>query len=379
MLGRRKALTWMLGAGLCSALTHVATKGSMRNTALPRPQAWGYFPLWMKDSWRGLRLPVWDRVVLFELPVSSAGGIMLPHDWYREWHAMGEAIYVSGGSLDLAFTLMDTQKFEQLFSHKESCRRLLDTIQTEARHSGVGGVHLDFEPYGELSVRAVAGFRGFVADLSERLRSLAHHTILSVFFPIGTASELFDAQTLGHVDYVVVQGYDAHWVDSPKAGAVAPLRGSNALSWEKNLHYALGLGAARSKILFSIPYFGYEWPVASDQPGAATTGRGEIITYAPVEASLLPQIRVSAVERISHYPARRDPDSGSPYYVFQSPAGQWRQGWFEDQISLAEKYDFIIRERLCGIAAFPLGYDSSSFDALVQKKFGARGNSHTAK
>jgi spore germination protein YaaH len=124
----------------------------------------------------------------------------------------------------------------------------------------------------------------------------------------------------------------------------------------------------RTKVLFSIPYYGYEWQVSSGNQGASTIGPGITVSYAPVHADLLPDIRVSVLERVSLYGVKRDPESGSPYYVYRTAQGHWYQGWFEDNISLAAKLDFIKREKLCGVAAFPLGYDAGNFDALLQEK-----------
>jgi spore germination protein YaaH len=66
---------------------------------------------------------------------------------------------------------------------------------------------------------------------------------------------------------------------------------------------------------------------------------------------------------------RRDPASGSPYYAYQEPSGGWRQGWFEDDRSLAAKFEFVKQQQLAGIAVFPIGYDDGAFDALLRQTF----------
>jgi spore germination protein YaaH len=62
-----------------------------------------------------------------------------------------------------------------------------------------------------------------------------------------------------------------------------------------------------------------------------------------------------ASEEAERHGTRRDPASGSPYYVHRDAEG-WVQGWFEDGESLAAKRAFIARRGLGGVAYFPLAY-----------------------
>jgi spore germination protein len=368
MLSRREVLCFMLGAGLTLPLAVLGIKPIRLGSKSSRLQAWGYFPSWMEDSWKTLDLSVWNRIILFELPVSSAGDVT-PLDYkYHNWRAVTSAVHDLGGKFDVAFTLMDEKIFHAVFQDEQAWQRLSANIFESGKQAGISGVHLDFEIYGSVSSQADAGFQRFIGSLSNKLHSLPHQITLSVFLPMGTRNQLFRETTLSHVDHIVVQGYDAHWAGSTNAGPVAPLRGPHPLTWEKSLHRVLALGVPRTKVLFSIPYYGYEWQVSSGNQGASTIGPGITVSYAPVHADLLPDIRVSVLERVSLYGVKRDPESGSPYYVYRTAQGHWYQGWFEDNISLAAKLDFIKREKLCGVAAFPLGYDAGNFDALLQEK-----------
>ena len=103
--------------------------------------------------------------------------------------------------------------------------------------------------------------------------------------------------------------------------------------------------------------------------GARTLGKGREITYSVLDARLLPDIRIGARSQAALHGLRRDPASGSPYYAYQEPAGGWRQGWFEDEASLAAKFEFVKQERLGGIAIFPVGYDGGAFDDLLRRSF----------
>src|SRR5690606_20894095 len=158
------------------------------------------------------------------------------------------------------------------------------------------------------------------------------------------------------------------WSNGPTAGPVSPLAGWEGVNWEAILARYLALGVPRDKIVLTVPFYGYEWPTASDRPGAPTRGLATTITYAPVSADYLPLIRVNAREQVRRHGARRDPVSRSPYYVYRGTDG-WYQGWYEDAESLQAKYAFIRRERLAGIAIFLLGYDGGE---LVRSLYAVR-------
>lgn len=369
---RRRALQWALAAG-CGALNPAAFAGQPGAGSPARKlQTWGYYPLWMKDSWKKLDFSLWDRLLWFETPVDAQGRLDLSSSLGREWQALAGAAGAAQVGTDLAVTLLDPERFRRIFSDQSRINNLLQQLGAAARVKGVKGIHLDFEVYAAIDDGMVDGFRHFMAMLHQSLHQLRHRPTLSVFYAAGGERDIFDAGTLAFADYVVVQGYDAHWAESRTAGPVAPLKGAHPMAWQKSLQHVLALDVPRSRILFSIPYFGYEWPVESAEPGARTTGRGQTTTYAPVDERLLPLIRIAVADRIARHPVGRDPESGSPYYVYLGPDGKWVQGWFEDEISLSEKFDFVIREQLCGVAAFPLGYDGGRFNGAIARKFGNR-------
>jgi hypothetical protein len=78
---------------------------------------------------------------------------------------------------------------------------------------------------------------------------------------------------------------------SPNAGPGALLDGESQATWRTAAALLGEAQGAADKILFSTPFYGYEWPTVSEEPRAATRGEAAIITYAPGSATLLPDIR----------------------------------------------------------------------------------------
>lgn len=332
----------------------------------------------MQPNWPAINLGLWHRAIFFELQVSADGTIKNSATLPAQWRLMSRDTARCGSALDLTFTLFDEKDFEKLFTAPQSRHRLLQQIIDLSESAKADGVHLDFEVYKPVASAAIAGFRDFLDQLSARLRRDDSPRLLSAFGVIGAAQDLYDKNALSKMDFIVVQGYDAYWAGGPTAGPVAPIRGSHKLTWEKALHHYLRLGAKRSQLLFGIPYYGYEWPTESNEPGSRAIGPGQETTYAPIPPDWVQAITISALEQSKRHGRLRDSETGSPYYVYRDSQGKMHQGWFEDETSLGEKIDFIKREKLAGVAAFPLGYDGGNFDALLRRSFGQRPDCHPA-
>jgi spore germination protein len=330
-------------------------------------KTWGYQVWWMPDAWRSLPLAELDRLIFFELKANPQGFINERQGWPEQWLAMRQALAAQGTRFELALSILDTPTFHTLFKDPQAIKQLETQALELAALEGVHGLHLDFEVYETIPPATLQALRLFVQKLSQDLKNLKPARSLSVFYPVGSSSPMYDAPTLATLENVVVQGYDAHWPTAPTAGSVAPLRGPEAVTWEKALAQVLALGMPRERITFSFPLYGYEWPLKpvkgsqlqGRKPGGATNGKANSTTFAPVPAALLPDVQINIRDRVQQYGATQDVLSGSSYYQYKRADGQVFEGWFEDWWALGRKTDFLHAERLSGIAFFPFGYDQN--------------------
>ena len=325
-------------------------------------QVWGYYPEWLKDEWQKVDLGLFDQILFFDVPVSADGRMLQVSDWPKKWQNL--IVAAKGTRLQPVFTLFDGKEFERIFSDANQ-RKLLQTGML-ALTDPADGLQLDFEIFGAVSGASSDGYRLFLKSMKRELAAKGKK--LSLFVLTEDSAGLYDSAALQNADYIVIQGYDAHWKGSPNAGSVAELHGASVDSWDSSLKHYLSLGVPRNKILMSVPYFGYEWSTISDMPGAPTRGAGREISFAPLPAGLVPEVAASARARIGQYGVKRDPATGSPYYIFKNKTG-WVQGWFEDEASLSAKFEFVRKERLAGVAVFPLGYDGENFQNLLRRHF----------
>ena len=354
----------LIGAPLTGSL---AFRKAWADEAAPRFQIWGYYPWWLGDAWRARDLSLYDRLKFFEVEIDAEGHTGQRHGWPQGWAGLGEAARARGLPLDVTVTMFSATHFEHVFTSPLRRRQLLIELLRLAVEAQ--GIQLDVEIFDRVSAQALSGYRAFCAELRAGLSRQGGSKSLTAFGVMGAALDLYDRAALARLDHVVVQGYDSHHLESARSGPVAPLRGPYEITWESTLAHYLKLGAPRHKIVFGVPFYGYEWPTDSAAVGARTLGKGRETTYAALDVRVLPDIRIGARSKAALHGLRRDAASGSPYYAYQEPSGGWRQGWFEDEVSLAAKFEFVKAQRLAGIAVFPVGYDDGAFDGLLRGSF----------
>lgn len=330
----------------------------------------GYHPYWMQDAWRSYDASVFDEIYFFSIEIDSTGNVAERNGWPDRWFVMQQELVQRGLRVSPVVALFSQRAFERLFATPSSSEVLLETLLGLLNDSpAVGGIQLDFEIYQPVSASVRGHFTEFVGRLREEMQAIRADSKLSLYVLAYDASDVIDEAALArHVDYFVVQGYDLHGRTEDRTGPVAGLDGWGDRNWKHIVQRLSDLGVPSRQIVMSVPYFGYEWPAESDQPGARTTGSGVTLSYAPVDPALIPGTRRSALQESRKYGLRRDSLSGSPYYAFQDSAG-WRQGWFEDAESLRDKYEYVQQAGLRGVAIFPPAYGSDELEAVLREFF----------
>lgn len=308
-------------------------------------------------------------MVFFALYVEEDGNFRSLNGWPMNWAELVLKSRKTGTRVLPSFTLLDSQKMDRLFTNPQAQARLLKNVIDAARLANADGVHLDFEMFDAISPLARANYTKFVQNVRQQLNAWSWGKELVVFTLALDPSDAYDEAAIARsADKLVVQGFDLHWKSGPMAGPVAPLSGWGQRNWQNILARYDALKVSRKKLVFSVPYYGYEWPTLTAEVGAPTRGVGETVSYSAKGAAAVSSISFSAKERALQFGIRRDPVSGSPYYAFKTANG-WFQGWYEDAASLNAKYDFIKRNGLGGVAVFVPGYDNGDLTASLRRAF----------
>lgn len=222
-----------------------------------------------------------------------------------------------------------------VLSRTSSRQNLVQQLIQAAVAAGIDGINVDFE---QLSEDVGIHFLEFLRELS--IECHKNNLVLSVDNPVPEDfTSHYDRAEQGRVvDYVVIMGYDEHYVGSEEAGSVA------SLPWvEKGIQDTLEEVPAE-RVINGIPFYTRLW---------RTTAGGALSS----EAISMDQ----AQEVIQKYGVQTywDKNTAQNYGTYESE-GDTYQIWLEDAQSIAEKVKLASQYGLAGVAEWKLGFENSS-------------------
>jgi len=228
-----------------------------------------------------------------------------------------------------------TDTLSQLSSRQNMIQQLIQSATTV----GLDGINVDFET---LSEDAGPHFLEFLRELS--IECHKNNLVLSVDNPVPEDfTSHYDRAEQGKVvDYVIIMGYDEHYVGSD-AGSVA------SLPWvEQGVKDTLSEVAAQRTIL-AIPFYTRLWK---------TTDGGALTS----EAIGMDQ----AQQTISDNGAETywDKKTSQNYGTYEGDGATY-QIWLEDSKSIAEKVKLIKKYKLAGVAEWKLGFENSGIWSVI--------------
>jgi chitinase len=325
-------------------------------------EVYGYLPYWRLDSGTvdRLRYELVSSIAFFGLGIKSNGA--LDTDWvgYREYVG-DDAAAVTNAAHDRGVRVVPTfQLFDSAEGYPKMTKFLTSTaaqdrfiaealdLMAERKADGAG---LDFEPVGALNPLGKY-YVPFVQRFRDAMKARFPDATLVNALSAG-GSERIIKGLVGVVDHEMVMTYNYRWSGSTITGAVAPL---DHATRNVKIHIARVLQWAPAKsVLLGVPYYGYNWPVKSQVPNASV--RTPRKTYGGVISVTYASARTWLKE---HPKTKRQYDAleGSSFYTYWSTKYKaYRQVYFDDERSLAAKYDYAIATGLGGIGIWTLEND----------------------
>lgn len=327
-------------------------------------EVFGYLPYWRLDSNTAGRIDyrLVSTIAFFGIGIFGTGA--LDRDWvgYREYvgadaAAVTNAAHDQGVRVVPTFQLFDTadgapRMTKFLDSTANQDRFITEALDLMAARKA-DGASLDFEPVGAVNARA-AKYVAFVARFRAAMKARFPDSTLVNATSAG-ANQTTVEGLVPYVDRQMIMTYNYRWSGSARAGAIAPL--DNTTRTVK-IHIAKMLQwAPAGRILMGVPYYGYDWPVTSTEPNA--TVQADKATYGPVKSVTYASARdflAARPEVVRQYDALE----GSGFYTYWSAKdGTYRQVYFEEERSLAAKYDYAIATGLAGVGIWTLGNDGT--------------------
>lgn len=267
--------------------------------------------------------PTWYSIIDNEGNISNIAS----SDYVNQAHEKGLQVW---GLVDnFSENIGTTEILSRTSTRQNLVRQLVDA----ALASGLDGINIDFE-YLEEAVGI--HFLQFLRELS--VETHKNNLVLSVDNPVPEDfTSHYDRAEQGRVvDYVIIMGYDEHYVGSEEAGSVA------SLPWvEQGIKDTLAEVPAE-RVINAVPFYSRLWKTLAGTLSSEAIGMGqaqEVVTKYNVETYW-------------------DKNTSQNYGAFENEGAEF-QIWIEDAQSIAEKVKLSSQYNLAGVAAWKLGFESS--------------------
>lgn len=276
--------------------------------------------------------PTWFSIVSNDGEISS----LASEDYVTNAHAQGLEVWALVDNFNES---VDTKK---VLASSASREKLSNQLIAAAVQYNLEGINIDFEAIPE---DAGDGYIQFIREISVKCRK--NGIVLSVDNPVPMPYNVhYNRKEQGIVaDYVIVMGYDEHYVGS-EVGTVA------SLSFERNGIEETLKEVPAQKIISGVPFYSRLWN--TDASGNITS---EAMGMNRSEQWLTDNgVTANWSEETSQDYAELEAQDGSKYQI-----------WIENEKSLEEKAKLVKEYGLGGIAAWKLGFERSSVWDVLYK------------
>ena len=218
-------------------------------------------------------------------------------------------------------------------------------IINNATADSVSLANVDFE---QLSEDVGVHFLEFLRELS--IECHKNNLVLSVDNPVPEDfTSHYDRAEQGKVvDYVIIMGYDEHYVGSEEAGSVA------SLPWvEKGIQDTIAEVPAQ-RVINAVPFYTRLWKTEAGSLSSEAIGMDT----------------AQEVVNTNNAQVYWDSDVSQNYGSFEKD-GCTYQIWIEDSQSIAAKVQLVQKYNLAGVAAWKLGFENSSIWQVITDNLSA--------
>jgi spore germination protein YaaH len=317
-------------------------------TALAPHEIFGFAPYWTLDASPGFDLRSMSTLAYFGVDAARDGTVQQSGDGWTGYSSEALAGLItrahhSGVRVVLTVKNFDNGDLHALATTPGAAEHLGAQLVDLIRAKNMDGANLDFEGTGS-GDRAV--FAAFVTHLAQTLHAANQHWQVTADTYAGSAADsgsFYDVSAMAPaLDAFFVMAYDMYG-DGSHAQPNAPLSGYPSNDTDAMAAYtALVPG---SKVLLGLPFYGYDFTTADNQPNSPATGNPSPQTYAQIAAA--------------NRPVMWDPRGQSPFSEYQDAGGAWHEVYYDNPQSLAMKAQLVNKSRLRGLGVWALGMDGN--------------------
>lgn len=344
-----------------------------------RKEVFGFLPYWMltDSALASMNYGLVSTIAYFSVNALKDGSLAKgtsssPTTGWAGWNSSRMTTVLNnahreGARVVLTVTMMSwdsgsASRQADLLQSSTARSRLVNQIVSAIRNRGADGVNLDFEP---LATSLRDEYVSFVKQLKRGLvnAGVGAYVTVSVMASAATWATGYDVHGLtasGAADALFVMGYDYNWSGSSRAGGVAPIQSPYTIDVAGTMADFL-TQTSGSKLIWGVPYYGRTWPTESKALNSRTLGGGsKALTYN------------GHLAEATKYGRRWDDVGKVPWYRhWDTSAGRWVQGYYDDVSSLGAKYDLINARGLKGTGMWTLLMDQGHEELwrLLARKF----------
>ncbi len=233
----------------------------------------------------------------------------------------------------------------KLLKNYNNRSNLIRQIVLAAREYHLDGVNIDFE---SLDVEVGPYYIQFLRELAVECRNAGFILSVDNYVP-AEYNAFYDLEEQGKiVDYVIIMGYDEHYVGSD-AGSVA------SLGFVSDAAKNTLAKVPAERVIMAVPFYTRLWKETKQKDGSVAL-TSETIGIAAADA-LLRENKISTTWQA---------DAGQFYGEYEQGGTRYRI-WLEDEMSIEEKMKVIETSGFAGVAAWRLGLERRSIWEVIIK------------
>ena len=325
----------------------------------PKYEVIGWHPYWMEDAYKYYNYDLLTMLSFYSFDIDPKTGKNRNQKMVKRAVEDSVAKFIKQKNPNikvlLSITSFGSENNEIFLANREVQNQFIEELLSIMIDGDFDGVDINFE-----QIPALYGdfFNFFIKKLSTRLQNGGYMLILDV--PYFNDQNTFNYSELKYfVSYFNIMGYDFSGEHSDYPGSVAPLNSfTNQPSLETCVNDFLNLDIDGGQVIVSLPLYGVTWDIKDIKLGRSSYMES------------LPYYEIIANYDTEYNPIF-DPISASFFYLINN-AKSSKICWFENEISLDIKYDWVKSKKLRGVGLWAMGYSQGSNDIWqgISKSFG---------
>lgn len=318
----------------------------------------GFHPYWMDKAYKNYNYNLLTDIAIFAANIDSYNNTLEIPDYLKK--SISDITNTKNScNLYLTVTYFTTSYDNTFLKDTIAKQKIKNTVVDLVNQYHLKGVVLDFEG---IHKPQQSNFENFVSTLADTLK--VNDKKLCITIPAINSDDIFDIDILKeHVYYFLLMGYDFYGSWSKIAGPSAPLLSQptwGGFNIQNSVNYYLTNGLPNHQLILTVPYYGNQWQTEDLNVPSKVLKYDSHISYSEIKQKIPKQYSYDQLSKTGYYNTIKK--------------GKNIQFWFDDSISLAQKYDLINREELAGVGIWALGYDMGHTElwSLLDTKFGIK-------